>query len=89
VLSCLTQNALRMLTFVIDNIGRLSVCLSCSFALLFVEQIEVLLGVETLGDPRNTMLDGRPDGFKAAFVELLWLFVYLLAVSSILNTALI
>jgi len=39
------------------------------------ECIEVLLGVETLGDPKNIVLDGSPDiphGFDAIFAKLLW-----------------
>jgi len=38
------------------------------------EQIEVLLAVETVGNPRNTVLGGSPDlphGFDAAFTNLL------------------
>jgi len=39
------------------------------------ERIEVLLGMETLGDLRNIVLDGGPDSphiFDAAFDKLLW-----------------
>jgi len=39
------------------------------------KQIEFLLGLETLGEPRNTVLNGSPDflqGFNAAFAKLLW-----------------
>jgi len=39
------------------------------------ERIEILHWVETLGDPRNIVLDGGPDfyrGFDAAFAKLLW-----------------
>jgi len=39
------------------------------------EQIEVLLGVETLVDRRNIVLDGIPDfphRFDADFTKLLW-----------------
>jgi len=45
------------------------------------ERIEVLLGVETLGDPRNFVFDGSPDlphRFNAAFVKLLWSLVLLI-----------
>jgi len=40
------------------------------------ERIEVLLGMKTLGDPRNIILYGSPDflhRFDAAFAKLLWL----------------
>jgi len=39
------------------------------------ERIQVLLRMETLGDPRNIILDGSPDfshGFNAAIANLLW-----------------
>jgi len=51
-------------TTAIYDPGRLSVCLSRSghFTRLrcanMAKRIEVLLGVETLGDPRNIVLDG-------------------------------
>jgi len=41
------------------------------------ERIEVLLGVETLGDTRNVILDRSANflfGFDAAFTKLLWPF---------------
>jgi len=47
------------------------------------EQIEILFGVNTLGVPRNIVLDGGPDPspttrgreFDAAFVKFIWLLV--------------
>jgi len=66
-------------TIAIDDPGRLSVCLLCGFTRLrcanTAERIGVLLGVETLGDPRNTVYDESPDFlyvFEAAFAKLLW-----------------
>jgi len=44
------------------------------------ERIEVLLGVETLQDLRNIVLDEDPNfthGFDAAFAKLLWPLVIL------------
>jgi len=49
--------------------------LSRGFTANTAERIEVLLGVETFGDPRHIVLDGSPDfshGFDAAFAKLLW-----------------
>jgi len=37
-------------------------CLSCGRLCKTAERIEVLLGAETLGDPRNVVLDGGPQG---------------------------
>jgi len=39
------------------------------------ERIEVLLGVETLGEPRNIVLDGFSHRFTTAFTKLLWQLV--------------
>jgi len=44
------------------------------------EQIEVLLGLETLRDPRNIVLHKNLDfshGFDAVFAKLLWLLLQL------------
>jgi len=61
------------------NIPAVSVSLSRGFTRLrcvnMAERIEVLLGVETIGDLRNTVLNGSPNfshGFDAAFAQLLW-----------------
>jgi len=46
------------------------------------EWIEVLLGVKTLVDPRNTVSDASPNfphGFDAAFTKLLWPLVIFIA----------
>jgi len=55
-----------------------SVCLSCSFTQLYcesmAEHIEVLLGMETHGDPGNIVLDVSPNfphRFDVAFFKLL------------------
>jgi len=44
-----------------------------------VERIDVLFGVETIGGPRNIVLDHprRGDGFDAAFAKLFWPLVIL------------
>jgi len=65
---------------------RPSVCLSRGSTRLrcakTAEQIKILFGVNTLGCPRNTVLDGGSDpplrrgwGFDATFAKLLWPFV--------------
>jgi len=48
------------------------------------EKIKLLFGMNTLGGPRNIVLDGGPDppiarggGFDAAFTKLLWPLVAL------------
>jgi len=54
-------------TIAIDNPGRLLVCKFVSLSITRLrcanmsEQIEVLLQVETLKDPRDIVLDGSPD----------------------------
>jgi len=55
-----------MRTTAIDDRGVcLSICLHRSVTRLHcanaAERIKILLCVETLGDPRNTVLDGSPD----------------------------
>jgi len=59
-----------MLVFVIDDVFPL--WLHCANT---AEQVNVLLGVKTLEDPRYIVLDGSSDflhGFDAAFTKLLW-----------------
>jgi len=61
-------------TIAIDDFVHLSVYYAVCCANT-AERIEVLFGVETLGDPRNIVLDGSPDfyhGFDAAFTKLNW-----------------
>jgi len=61
----------EMWTIVIDDCGCLSVFITM---LDMAERIKVLLGVETLRDPQNIVLDESPnfpDAFDAAFVKLL------------------
>jgi len=57
-------------------------CVNLSVTLLrpakTAERIDVLVEVETVGDPRNIVLNGGPDlptgrGFDAAFAKTLWL----------------
>jgi len=59
-----------MWTIAFDDTGRLFVMqlLCCANV---AEQIEVLLGVETLDDSRN-ISPYLPNGFDAAFAKLLW-----------------
>jgi len=66
-----------LLRIAIGDPGRLSVCFTpCKHG----ERIEILPGMETLGDLRNIVIDESPDfsqEFDAAFAKLLWLFVVL------------
>jgi len=49
------------------------------------KRIEILLGVENPGDPRNTVLDGDPNflcRLDAAFAKLLWSLVIRMLISA-------
>jgi len=62
----------EMKNVAIRDSGRLSVC-QCICSGNMAERIEVLRGVETLGDPRNIVLDWSPTyprGFDAAVSRL-------------------
>jgi len=66
----------EMRTIAFDDPG---VCQFVCHAASLSERIKVLLQLETLGDPRNIVLDGNPDfshGYDAAFANLLWPLVY-------------
>jgi len=76
----------EMQTIVTDVRGVCpSVCLSRDSTRLHsrktAKRIKMLFGVNTLGGPGNSMLNGGPDppqrggGFDAAFAKLLWLLV--------------
>jgi len=73
-----------MRTNAIDDPGRLSVCMCFTRfrRANTAERTEVLLEMETLGDRRNTVLDGSPyfpmDWIRS--VKLLWPLVYLVCI---------
>jgi len=65
----------KMWIIATDYLGQLPVCKSHGQARKTPEWMKVLLRVETLGDPRNTVLDRSPNfphAFNAAFAKLLW-----------------
>jgi len=54
---------------IVTDVYSVSICLSCGSTRLhcakMAEQIKILFGVNTLGGPRNIVLDGHPDPPKA------------------------
>jgi len=65
----------QMQTIAINDPGRLSVSVTRLHCANTAERIEVLLGAEPSGHPRNMLSDTSPDfsdRFDAAFAKLLW-----------------
>jgi len=69
------MHAMRTIAINVPGVCQSVTRLRCAVRLKAAERIEVLLGLETLGDLRNIVLDGGsdfPHRFDATFTKLLW-----------------